>query len=129
MSDDFTDYGLGAGVKPLGAGADISHLLPENQPRGKSAVYDRAIAAGATPDQAAEVEARSVFGFDYRRDSRGNPIQQGIGSESNPTGNHFAAIRRWEGEVAYQAALKKIWRDAPDKARKIGLPEPARATA
>src|SRR5262249_48895840 len=128
MSDDFTDYGLGPGVSPQ-PGKDISHLLPENQPRGKSAVYNRAIAAGATPEQAAQVEARNVYGHDAKRDRHGNFIEQGIGSESNPSVNSFAAIRKWEGEVAYQAALKKIWRNSPDKARQLGLPEPARASA
>jgi hypothetical protein len=130
MSDnDFAGLGMGPGVKPHGSGGDISHLLPENQPHGKSAVYDRAIAAGATHEQAEEAVRVHVYGVGYPRDRKGNPIERGIGSDLNPSGNHFAAIRRWEGEHAYQAALKKIWRDSPDKARQLGLPEPTRASA
>jgi hypothetical protein len=79
---------------------------------------------------AEEAERKNVYGFDYKTDRHGRPIQQGVGAwPHHVTPNSMAGIRKYEGEVAYQAALKKLWRDAPDRARKIGLPEPARASA
>ncbi len=129
MSDDFHDYGAGPGVHPGASGAGISHLLPENQPRGKGAVYDRAIAAGATPEQADEEVRKSVFGINYRKDKKGIPIQTGIGTPGNENISHFQAIRKYQGEVRYQAALKDIWRRDPQRARALGLEEPDRASA
>jgi hypothetical protein len=129
MSDDFSDLGMGPGVKPGATGADIRHLLPENQPRGEGAVYDRAIRAGATHEQAQHEVAKSVYGHDFRQDKQGRPIVQGIGAPGNENGNHFAAIRKWQGEVRYQAALKEIWKRDPNHARRIGLEEPDRASA
>lgn len=56
-------------------------------------------------------------------------MPQGIGSPGNENGNHFAAIRKHEGEIPYQNALKEIWKRDPDRARKLGLPEQQRAGA
>jgi hypothetical protein len=59
---------------------------------------------------------------DAKQDNSGNYIQQGIGAwPHNLAENHFSAIRKWEGEAKFQAALKRIWKDNPDRARKIGL--------
>ncbi len=38
---------------------------------------------------------------------KGKPVERGIGSPGNETQNHFAAIRKYEGEEAYQAAIAK----------------------
>jgi hypothetical protein len=53
-------------------------------------------------------------------------MPQGIGSPGNENGNHFAAIRKYEGEIPYQNALKEIW-----KTRSGSSPQawPPRATA
>src|SRR5262245_22427852 len=107
MIEDFSDVGMGPGVKPLSQ-AD-GQLLPEQQDHGVGAVYDRVIRAGGTHEQAEEEVRKNVYGVGYRRDKRGNPIETGIGSKGHETTNHFAAIRKWEGEVPYQRALKEIW--------------------
>jgi hypothetical protein len=124
---DFSDIGLGPGIRP--ASQADGQLLPEQMDQGVGAVYDRAIKAGATPEQAEEAVRVNVYGVNYKRDKRGNPIGDGIGAPGRETINHFAAIRKWEGEVAYQSAIKKMWANNPDRARKIGLPEPTRASA
>jgi hypothetical protein len=76
-----------------------------------------------------EANRKAVYGFDYKLDSHGNPIPQGFGSKSNPTGNHLAAILKYEGPAAYQKELRRIWKDTPDIARRRGFPEPQRAGA
>jgi hypothetical protein len=75
-----------------------------------------------------EAERRNTWGFDYKTDSKGNPIPQGIGAPGRETMNHFASIRRYEGQAAYERAVREIYRRSPDHARKIGLPEPTRAS-
>jgi hypothetical protein len=74
-----------------------------------------------------EANRKATFGFDYKVDSRGEPIQVGIGSASNPTGNHLASILKYEGPTAYQKELRRIWKETPDIARRRGFPEPTRA--
>jgi hypothetical protein len=71
----------------------------------------------------------SVWGHDAKKDSAGRFIAQGQGSHSNPTQNHLAALRKYEGEAAYQKELRRIWRETPDIARRRGFPEPTRAGA
>jgi hypothetical protein len=39
-----------------------------------------------------ENERKNVFGHDYKTDKHGNPVEQGIGSASQPTENHFLAV-------------------------------------
>lgn len=68
----------------------------------------------------------AVFGFDAKKDRNGNFIQQGMGSKGHETVNHFASIRRWEGQAAYDKAVREIYGRDPDRARKLGLPQPAR---
>src|SRR5215467_2623303 len=124
MSNDFEDVGMGVGVKPLNQGGQ---LLPEQQDLGVGAVYDRVIRAGGTPADAEEAVRVSVYGVNYKVDKRGVPVQEGIGAwPHRVTMNHLAAIRKYESEGAYTTALKRLWREAPDRARKIGAPEPAR---
>jgi hypothetical protein len=36
-------------------------------------------------------EEKNVFGYDFKRDKHGRPIEQGIGSASQPSMNHFRA--------------------------------------
>jgi hypothetical protein len=68
-----------------------------------------------------------VFGFDAKKDRNGNYIEQGIGSEGHETLNHFANIRKYEGDESYWAAVSKCWRKFPDHAARIRLPKPPRA--
>jgi len=49
-------------------------------------------------------EEKIVFGADFQK-KKGVPIEQGIGSPGRENPNHFAAIRKNEGEEAYQKAL------------------------
>jgi hypothetical protein len=44
-----------------------------------------------------------VFGVGFKRDENGRPIEQGIGSASNPSPQHFAALAR---EKQRQGLLK-----------------------
>ena len=87
--------------------------------------FDEAAAA----KQAELAEARQVFGHDAKQDSRGNFIQQGIGAPGHETVNHFTSIRRYQGEAKYQQAIKKMWRENPARAEKIGLEKPERLSA
>jgi len=118
---------MGPGVKP--GARDVGAKMPEEVVQGRSAVYDRARAAGATIEQALREEARNVYGNDAKQDRNGNWIEQGVGSKSNETIGHYQAIRKFEGEIAYQRALKEIFARDPNHARKLSLPEPAKAGA
>jgi hypothetical protein len=76
-----------------------------------------------------EAEARMVFGVDAKKDAKGNFIEQGIGSRGNESANHFASLARaerdgFEPPGAYRAALAEIWRRDPERAKKLGLPQP-----
>jgi len=103
------------------------------------AAYDKAELAAieakrpldeATLDKiATEAEGRSVYGHDAKKDRNGNFIPQGVGSDANPSLNHFAAIRRYEGEAKYQAAIRKMWKENPEGAKRIGLEQPERLSA
>jgi hypothetical protein len=50
-----------------------------------------------------------------------------IGAPGFETWNHFASIRRFEGQAAYEKAVRKIWKENPKQAEKIGLERPERA--
>lgn len=73
-------------------------------------------------------EEKTVFGRnrldepDYKK-VKGVPVEKGIGSQGRETGNHFAAIRKYEGEDAYQDALREIWKRDPERAKKLNLPK------
>jgi hypothetical protein len=78
----------------------------------------------AADKAAKEAHYAAVFGHDAKRDPKtGEFIQQGIGAPGRENANHFAAIRRYQGEQAYSKAVKEIWKRDPDRARKLGLPE------
>lgn len=68
----------------------------------------------------------AVYGADAKKDAKGRWIEQGVGSAGHESGNHFAAIRRWEGKEAYDRAVAACWKNSPDHAKKLGLPQPAR---
>jgi hypothetical protein len=121
-----------------------------NKPR-RSAQYDQGFDAamallglgkGQEPSEAQfakcqrageEADRKAVFGFDYQTDRNGEPIEQGIGSRGHETLNHFNAMLANErrGVIppgSYQAAVKEIFQRDPERARRIGLPQPPRAT-
>jgi hypothetical protein len=76
-----------------------------------------------------EADRVNIYGADAKKDSKGNFIPQGIGAAGYETGNHFAAIRKYEGEAKYQAAIRKMWKENPERAAKIGLEKPERISA
>jgi hypothetical protein len=64
-----------------------------------------------SPEQRAEhkrAELLNVFGHDVKFDRQGRPIEQGLGSESNPTVQSFAALERAEGKAAADAMRARI---------------------
>lgn len=71
---------------------------------------------------------QAVYGHDCatRKDRNGNYTQNGVGSKGHESVNHFASIRRWHGQAAYDTAVREIFKRDPDRARKLGLPQPAR---
>jgi hypothetical protein len=115
---------------------EMRRYLEEMSGGGKSAVYslayEKAARAGKTDAEARalaeEAERKNVFGFNYATDKDGQPIQQGIGSKSNPSINHYAALRKAEQQGreppgAYEKAVKELWRTDAKKAAQLGLPQ------
>jgi len=104
---------------------------------GPSAAYsferNRLIALGASPEAAHEAGVKahlaSVWGADAKKDRDGNFIPQGIGSESNPSANHYAAILKYEGREIYEREVRKLFKRDPATAKRLGLPEPPRVGA
>jgi hypothetical protein len=72
---------------------------------------------------------KAVFGHDAKKDRKGNYMEQGIGSPGNETHNHFAAIKKYEGKEAYEAAVRELWKRDPERAEKLGLPKPPKPGA
>jgi hypothetical protein len=68
-------------------------------PLSLGAVFERALDAGKTPAEAAEIEAESVFGVGYKKDPKGRPIETGKGSRLQQTSQHQAALQKLEGRV------------------------------
>lgn len=64
---------------------------------------------------------QKVFGDNYKRDSRGHPIEQGVGSAAQPTQQSIDAYRRYcQHEPDYAEHLKKMEADlAAFRARKV----------
>ena len=107
----------------------------------RGAVYDRTINATldaaheahrpAPSDEelhtlASEAERKAVYGDDSKVDRQGVPISQGIGSPGHENGNHFAAILKYEGQAAYDKAVREIYKRDPARAKALNLPEPTR---
>lgn len=85
-----------------------------------------------TPEQIAAHRADeelTVFGRNklgepsFTRDKNGAPVEQGIGAPGRETGNHFVAIRKYEGEDAYFKACADVWKKNPDHAKRLNLPK------
>lgn len=89
------------------------------------------IAAGKLPKNAMEEyrqqEAEAVFGKGFKRDKKGNPIEQGVGSEGHESTNHFNAIRKYEGEDAFWNAVAEIHKRDPKRHAALKLPVPRKA--
>ena len=99
---------------------------------------NRMIHAGASEEDAHAASVRaheaSVWGHDARKDSKGRWIPQGIGSENNLSGNHFAALRKREQQgMEAPGTTDRLIRESFKKDRatalRLGLPEPQRAGA
>jgi hypothetical protein len=77
-----------------------------------------------TPEQRVAHQAAEdlvVFGVNAKRDRNGNYIEQGVGSPGRESLNHLAAIRKHEGDDAYQAAVDAIWKRDPEHAKRLNL--------
>lgn len=93
--------------------AESNRLFRSNEKITEAEVDKLALAA---------VEA-AVFGHDARRDKKGKVMQQGIGAPGHETANHFAAIRKYEGKEAWEAAVREIQERDPKKHAELGLPK------
>lgn len=77
-------------------------------------------------------EEKTVFGRtrldepDFKR-INGVPVENGIGAPGRESHNHFAAIRKYEGEDAYRAAINALFKRDPEHAAKLGLKRGAAA--
>lgn len=79
-------------------------------------------------------EDERVFGAGFKRDSNGDPIEQGIGSPGNENVNHFRAMLQNEQrginpKGTYDKAVADLWKRDPAKARKLQLPHPQKGAA
>jgi hypothetical protein len=72
--------------------------VPENAPM--------ALREKAAEEAARRVEV-DVFGEGFRRDRFGKPIEQGIGAPGKENEQHFAALEKYEGKAAADAARAK----------------------
>jgi len=115
---------------------DMRNYLRSQAGANQSAVftiaYRKATERGKSHDdavlEAIEAERRNVYGYDYKTDKNGQPIQQGLGSEKNPSINHYAALKKAEQQGreapgSWEKAVKALWRTDPEKARSLGLPQ------
>lgn len=79
-------------------------------------------------DEEMTVFGRNRLGEPAFKKVKGEPQEVGIGSAGRENGNHFAAIRKYQGDDAYQEALRDAWKRDPDRAKKINLPKPKSET-
>jgi hypothetical protein len=66
----------------------------------------------------------AVFGHDAKKDRSGAFIQQGVGSPGHESANHFASLRRYQGEEAWRRAVAEIYKRDPQRAAALNLPKP-----
>jgi hypothetical protein len=66
-------------------------------------------------------EEKIVFGQNFQRDRNGIPVENGVGAPGRESLNHLTALRKYEGEDAYQTAVAAIWKRDPEYAQKLGL--------
>jgi hypothetical protein len=81
-----------------------------------------------------KANAEATFGIGYKVDKKGNPIQQGIGSDPaiNPSINHLASLKKRESlgmerPGTFERELTAYWRANPDWCAKANLPKPEEA--
>lgn len=72
---------------------------------------------------AIEATDQAVYGFDAKKDRKGNYIPQGIGAPGRETSNHFASILRYHGRAEWEDAVREIWKRDPARAEKLRLPK------
>lgn len=111
-------------------------MADDIEAKRQCAVYARHIAWCRTyspemSDEAMDAEAlqkvdESVHGVGAKKDRHGHYISRAIGAPGFESGNHFAAILKYEGKAAYDKAVAEIWKRDPDRASKLSLPQPAR---
>lgn len=105
----------------------IAYKTPVHLTEGEINELQALIDQGELPKTAIkdhfEAEARNVYGFDAKRDRKGNWIEQGIGSKGRETANHFSSIRRYQGKEVWEECVREIWKRDPKRAKAIGLPE------
>jgi hypothetical protein len=75
-------------------------------------------------EQCRKAAADLVFGVGHKVDANGKPIENGVGSKGHENLNHFLAIKKYEGDEKYWAALREIWKRDPARAKAIGLEPP-----
>jgi|SRR6516225_7578811 hypothetical protein len=101
-----------------------------NQSAVFTIAYRKAVEKGRSHEEAVaeatEAERKNVYGYDYKTDKNGVPQQQGIGSENNPSINHFMALRKrvtqgLESPTAYDDAVRALFKRDPKKAQELGL--------
>jgi hypothetical protein len=111
--------------------------MPDDlEAKRQTATYARTVAwlrhtAPETPDDemdriALQKVDEGVFGVGAKRNAKGELQQMGIGSPGNESGNHFAAILKYQGRDAHEKAVHEIWKRDPKRAAALGLPQPAR---
>ena len=75
---------------------------------------NRALAAQLR-DEAETQALNDVYGRGWKRDRHGNVMEQGIGALGNESEQHFAAILKYEGPAAEQAARERAARYKANK--------------
>ena len=98
---------VGPPLKP-----SVLNLTPE-----ESESFEGMIAQGLLPhdwfDRCDAARTANVFGQDFKTDRKGNPVEMGIGSESQMTANSIAAYEKWgKDEVDFEkhlARMKKLF--------------------
>ena len=80
----------------------------------------------AQKPQREEINRLNVFGHDSKV-KKGEPIEQGVGAPGRESANHFAAIARYEGKEAYDAAVAELHKRDPKRHAALKLPVPKKA--
>lgn len=114
-------------------------MADENDPRRHTGTFADTINGlrHTRPDMSeAEIDAQglaavddSVYGVGFKRDLKsGAPIPNGVGSPGHETANHFASIKKYEGDESYRRAVAELYKRDPSHAQKLGLPQPRSKT-
>ena len=98
---------IGPPLKP-----SVLNLTPE-----ESESFEGMIAQGLLPhdwfDRCDKAREENVFGQGFKTDRKGNPIEMGVGSESQMTANSIAAYEKYgKDEVDFEkhlARMKKLF--------------------